>query len=262
MANPWFRLWTDMVNDPKFRTIARVSKQEISRVISVYVHMMTCASNASERGHTEGWCDEDVATALDIETEDVQAIREAMQGRVLDGDYLTGWEKRQPLREREDGTAAERKRQQRAREANQNNVTPSHATSHQEKPREEEIRKEEIKPKSKTEATQRASRLPAGWMPCLEDARFCQDTRPDLSIDETMNRFRDYWIAQPGAKGKKLDWSATWRNWVRNEKMKPQARGSPAGRPEKFDPTAYVNRNRSTPQNERTITLDATGEPV
>jgi hypothetical protein len=38
-------------------------------------------------------------------------------------------------------------------------------------------------------------------------------------------------------------------------------RASPAGRPEKFDPTAYVNRPRMQP-NERTIELDPTGEPV
>jgi hypothetical protein len=103
MANPWLRLWTDMPNDPKWRTIARISKQEISRVISIYVHMMICASNATERGRTEGWCDEDIATALDIDESDVLAVREAMQGRVLDGDYLTGWEKRQPIKE--DGSA-------------------------------------------------------------------------------------------------------------------------------------------------------------
>jgi len=28
-------------------------------------------------------------------------------------------------------------------------------------------------------------------------------------------RFRDYWIAKPGKDGVKLDWAATWRNWMR-----------------------------------------------
>ena len=28
-------------------------------------------------------------------------------------------------------------------------------------------------------------------------------------------QFIDYWIAQPGQKGIKLDWDATWRNWMR-----------------------------------------------
>jgi hypothetical protein len=231
MANPWFRLWTDMVNDPKWRTIARKSGQKIGDVIAVALHMMTCASNATERGHIEGWNDEDVATALDIDTEQVEAIREAMQGRVLDGEYLTGWEKRQPLREREDDTAADRKRRQREREAAEaNHVTPCHAASHQETPREEEIQRREEKkePKSKAESAT-ASRLPADWEPSAEEVAFCVAERPDLIASEVAMRFRDYWIAQPGAKGRKTDWPATWRNWVRNERVKPAARASPGG---------------------------------
>ncbi len=30
-----------------------------------------------------------------------------------------------------------------------------------------------------------------------------------------LEKFRDYWTAQPGQKGVKTDWSATWRNWAR-----------------------------------------------
>lgn len=30
------------------------------------------------------------------------------------------------------------------------------------------------------------------------------------------SKFRDYWLAKAGKDGAKLDWSATWRNWVRN----------------------------------------------
>lgn len=63
-----------------------------------------------------------------------------------------------------------------------------------------------------------ATRLPADWHPSDDDANFCNFERPDLSIEETAARFRDYWVAQPGSKGRKLDWPATWRNWVRNEK--------------------------------------------
>lgn len=28
--------------------------------------------------------------------------------------------------------------------------------------------------------------------------------------------FADYWRAKPGKDGRKLDWQATWRNWVRS----------------------------------------------
>ena len=49
----------------------------------------------------------------------------------------------------------------------------------------------------------------------LEWEEFCQQTRPELSPVKTFDQFKDYWIAQAGQKGVKLDWFATWRNWVR-----------------------------------------------
>lgn len=40
MANAWLRLWHDMPNDPKWRTIARVSGQPIATVMAVYIHLL------------------------------------------------------------------------------------------------------------------------------------------------------------------------------------------------------------------------------
>lgn len=45
---------------------------------------------------------------------------------------------------------------------------------------------------------------------------FCVQERPELQPTQTFEKFKDYWIAQAGQKGVKLDWFATWRNWVRN----------------------------------------------
>lgn len=64
----------------------------------------------------------------------------------------------------------------------------------------------------------RGSRLPADWTPTDEQLAFCRQHRPDLKPQEVADRFRDYWLGQPGAKGRKSDWLATWRNWVRNER--------------------------------------------
>lgn len=120
-AIEWFRLWHDMPNDPKWRTIARVSGQPIPVVISVALHVMVDASRNVTRGHVDVTA-EDVASALDVTDEAVEAVLEAMQGRILDGDKLTGWEKRQPKREDAGDpatgakSAAERKRLQRERE--------------------------------------------------------------------------------------------------------------------------------------------------
>jgi len=59
--------------------------------------------------------------------------------------------------------------------------------------------------------------LPVDW------ANFCNQERPDLNPKDIWNQFRDYWIAEPGQKGCKQDWFATWRNWVRrqNKATKP-----------------------------------------
>lgn len=220
MSNQWLRLWHDMPNDPKWRTIARISGQPISLVLSVYLHLMVDASRNVTRGHADVTV-EDMASALDVTDEQVEQIYSAMQGRVMDGNKLTGWEKRQPKREDSgDGesgakSAAERKREQRERERlaqielekQQCHEVSRNVTLDKDK--------EEIKAIGKTR--QRGSRMPADWTPDDVGIQFCKTERPDLDPAKTADRFRDYWLAQPGAKGVKLDWTATWRNWVRNE---------------------------------------------
>lgn len=65
--------------------------------------------------------------------------------------------------------------------------------------------------------TQRGSRLPTDWN--LPDVwkEWAEKERPDLNAKLVADSFKDFWIAKPGAGGVKLDWGATWRNWVRNQ---------------------------------------------
>lgn len=121
------RLWDDMPTDPKWRVIARRSGQRIGDVIAMFnILMVQAGANADERGRTHGNDDDDIGAALDLEPEDVAAIRDAMQGKVLDGTLLMGWEKRQP--KREDGSAGRAKawrdaqREERERERTQPNA--------------------------------------------------------------------------------------------------------------------------------------------
>ncbi len=113
----WVRLWHDMPTDPKWRGIARRSGQRIGDVIAVFNFMMVNASaNANERGRTHNMFADDIACALDIETEAVQAIFDAMMGKVWDGEgRLTGWQKRQPKREDSSAERAKRWRDERKR---------------------------------------------------------------------------------------------------------------------------------------------------
>ena len=72
-----------------------------------------------------------------------------------------------------------------------------------------------------------AMRLPEDWLPDDALIAFCRQERNDLDPIEVAEKFRDYWLGVPGAKGCKASWPATFRNWVRNEKT--QAPRRPAG---------------------------------
>lgn len=119
----WLRWYHGTVTDPKWRVVARRSGQTVPVVIAVWAAMLETASEATERGTLDGWLDEVVAAALDLEPEHVGAIREAMHGLTLDGDSLSGWDKRQP--QREDNTSSERVRRHRERKRESQGSAPA-----------------------------------------------------------------------------------------------------------------------------------------
>lgn len=61
----------------------------------------------------------------------------------------------------------------------------------------------------------RASRLPDEWVPNPADFLKALDLIGAERAATELDKFRDYWRAVPGAKGRKLDWPATYRNWIR-----------------------------------------------
>ena len=74
----------------------------------------------------------------------------------------------------------------------------------------------ETETETKKEKKTLGKRLVSDFSFPKEWEEFCQQTRPELSPVKTFDQFKDYWIAQAGQKGVKLDWFATWRNWVRS----------------------------------------------
>lgn len=62
------------------------------------------------------------------------------------------------------------------------------------------------------------TRLPDDWKLSPEWAAWAKGKRPDLDAAEQGEKFADHWHAKPGKDGRKTDWLATWRNWIRNEK--------------------------------------------
>lgn len=77
--------------------------------------------------------------------------------------------------------------------------------------------------------TSRGSRLARDWVLPSEWGEWAERERPDLDPQVVAERFRDHWVAKAGRDGCKLDWFATWRNWVRNERsLRPAPVGVPA----------------------------------
>ncbi|HEX2886853.1 hypothetical protein [Vineibacter terrae] len=59
----------------------------------------------------------------------------------------------------------------------------------------------------------RGTRLAPDWRPAAAEQAFA--ARLGLDADRIAAEFRDYWHAVPGARGRKLDWPATFRNRCR-----------------------------------------------
>lgn len=78
----------------------------------------------------------------------------------------------------------------------------------------------------------------------------CRRIQPKADPHKVFEEFRDYWISVPGAKGRKSDWTATWRNWCRKLNPKDLERvGYEPGRSQFMVKPEPVNPFKVTPQN-------------
>ena len=96
----------------------------------------------------------------------------------------------------------------------------------------EQTAEQNITPSSSTSVTSpslrsgevRASRLPDDWQLPDPWREWAVNERPELDVQRTADSFADYWRGKAGKDGRKVDWLATWRNWVRNERTQAQRR--------------------------------------
>ncbi len=92
----------------------------------------------------------------------------------------------------------------------------------------------------------RGSRLPDDFMADMSEA-----VRLGLSEQDAhreADKFRDYWNSQPGQRGVKLDWLATWRNWCRSAvERKPHRKEPPPkhSTPRNAGEAAYLELQRN-----------------
>lgn len=92
------------------------------------------------------------------------------------------------------------------------------------------------RPKSK------GTRLDPDWMPSQGLIDQMRSECPGVDLEPEHRVFVDYWIAQPGQKGVKLDWPATWRNWMRRKQSDQNSRPKRLTPTERAQETAAAGR--------------------
>lgn len=100
-------------------------------------------------------------------------------------------------------------------------------------------------------------RLPDTWM------SWALLEQPSWTPDDALrvaDSFRDYWAAKGGADARKVDWEATWRNWVRREKSSGLSRTHQApSRQDRYAADAAIIRDLARGKTEIDMgTIDAT----
>ena len=231
MAGDWIKMRSNLWDDPRIARLCDLTESTEAACIGALYWLWASADQHSEDGIMHGLTIRSIDRKVDL---------------LGFGDALVavGWLADHPegvriVRfEEHNGKSAKRRcseavRKMSARDADklrtetgqheevQRTESSNHAHLEKEKEKEKEI---ERKPKSR-DAT--ATRLPADWKPDEVEIAFCKSKRPDLNPECVADRFRDYWLAQPGINGRKTDWTATWRNWVRSERVNQQESHNP-----------------------------------
>ena len=70
----------------------------------------------------------------------------------------------------------------------------------------------------------RASRIPENFEPTPDMTQWAATKAPNTDHRLETEKFINYWTARSGKDATKLDWAATWRNWILNAKSGQQAR--------------------------------------
>ena len=237
----WLRLWHDMPNDPKWRTIARISGQPISLVQAMYLHLLVDASRNVTRGHVTV-TKEDIASALDVTDEQIEVVLSAMQGRVLDGNKVTGWEKRQPKREdsgnAETGakSAAQRKREQRERQKKEQEGSGCHNQSRGVTESHDRLDKRRLEEDQKQPPPTRTDEFDSrikfamsdGWEPdpkTFSVVLFRNGMAGQTFDADQLLEFRSFWIASPDDHRTQAKWEHALAQHLKRNLVDKQSRG-------------------------------------
>ena len=203
MANPWFRLYSEFAHDPKVQMLS----EEMQRRY-VMLMCLRCSETLVTLHETE------IAFQLRLTEQELEETKSLfISKKFIDRQWnLLNWDKRQFVSD--SSTMRVAKHRQKKKQASNADETlqerPSNAID-------TDTDTDSDKKQNKRKLGSRLAQdfiLPDDW------EYWANKQRPELNAKLVADQFKDYWIAQPGQKGVKLDWEATWRNWVRNTTQK------------------------------------------
>ena len=205
MANPWFRLYSEFAHDPKIQMLSEAMQRRY-----VMLMCLRCSEVLETLHETE------IAFQLRLSTEELEQTKQLFISKnFIDKHWnLLNWDKRQFVSD--SSTMRVAKHRNKKKQVSNADETlqkrPSNAID-------TDTDTEQIQKKVNNK---RGSRLAQDWFLSKSMGEWATQERPDLDVRQVAEQFKDYWAAQAGQKGVKLDWDATWRNWVRNTKaVKP-----------------------------------------
>jgi len=205
MANPWFRLYSEFAHDPKIQMLSEAMQRRY-----VMLLCLRCSEVLETLHETE------IAFQLRLSTDELDETKQLFVSKnFIDKHWnLLNWDKRQFVSD--SSTMRVAKHRNKKKQVSIVDETLQKRTSNA---TDTDTDTEQIQKKVNNK---RGSRLAQDWFLNKSMGDWAIQERPDIDVRQVAEQFKDYWISQPGQKGVKLDWDATWRNWVRNTKaVKP-----------------------------------------
>ena len=223
----WFRFYHDALDDPKVQRLP-------GETFKFWVNLLCLASQGAERGLIAKSVEE-IAFALRVSDDDGAAMMADLIRRGLIEETTDGYgPHNRNGRQFKSDNVADRVHEHRERKKSidvtahvtlqapgEETLHPSVSTDSQITDAEEEVQRERDgadapatppKPAPKPKAT----RLPDDFSVTGEMHTWAREAgAPDQLIAYETDKFRDYWASVAGQRGTKLDWPATWRNWIR-----------------------------------------------
>lgn len=231
----WFRFYDEVLDDPKAQRLSPV-------LFRHWVNLLCLASRSATRGDLPPMSD--IAFALRVNEAKARAIVSDLvsAGLIDQGDTLQmhNWSGRQRVSD----NVADRVSQHRSRNkpvtlqdptgvtlpipSDDVTVTVPHV-------RATDTETEQIQRQTPPDGGERAAQAPTPPTPAPEKRDKSRGTRlpesflvtdamrewaraeglSDVQIDRETAKFRDHWRAESGQRAVKLDWDASWKNWMR-----------------------------------------------